>query len=207
MRDPYEVLGVGRDASEDDIKKAYRKLSRKYHPDANINNPNKEKAEERFKEVQSAYDSIMNKSSNSSYGGFYTDYFNRAKNTGGGKSQDESRLGAVQNFIINGMYREALRTLEDIDEKNGRWYYLSSVANLGIGNQIKAMEYIDMAIKLEPNNIEYRRVKEKIQNGSNWYIQRGMGYGMPDVTRGGCVDLCCDYLMCSMCTPYGGLCC
>ena len=58
MLDPYSVLGVSRDASMDEIKKAYRKLSRKYHPDANINNPNKEQAEEMFKQVQQAYDQI-----------------------------------------------------------------------------------------------------------------------------------------------------
>ena len=59
MFDPYSVLGVSRDASDDEIKKAYRKLSRKYHPDANINNPNKAQAEEKFKEVQQAYEQIM----------------------------------------------------------------------------------------------------------------------------------------------------
>ena len=51
MRDPYQVLGVSQDASEEEIKKAYRKLSRMYHPDANINNPNKAQAEEKFKEI------------------------------------------------------------------------------------------------------------------------------------------------------------
>ena len=57
--DPYKVLGVSYDAKEDEIKKAYRALSRKYHPDANVNNPNKAQAEEKFKEVQQAYDQIM----------------------------------------------------------------------------------------------------------------------------------------------------
>ena len=60
MTDPYSVLGVSRDASDEEIKKAYRTLSRKYHPDANINNPNKAQAEEMFKKVQAAYDQIMN---------------------------------------------------------------------------------------------------------------------------------------------------
>ena len=55
MTDPYSVLGVPKDASDDDIKKAYRNLSRKYHPDANINNPHKDLAEAKFKEVQQAY--------------------------------------------------------------------------------------------------------------------------------------------------------
>ncbi len=59
MKDPYEVLGVSKNASEEEIKKAYRKLSRQYHPDANINNPNKAQAEEKFKEVQQAYQQIM----------------------------------------------------------------------------------------------------------------------------------------------------
>ena len=59
MTDPYSVLGVSRDASDEEIKKAYRTLSRKYHPDANINNPNKDKAEEMFKTVQQAYNQIM----------------------------------------------------------------------------------------------------------------------------------------------------
>ena len=59
MTDPYRVLGVSRNASDDEIKRAYRTLSRKYHPDANINNPNKAQAEEKFKEVQQAYDQIM----------------------------------------------------------------------------------------------------------------------------------------------------
>ena len=59
MSDPYQVLGVSRDASDEEIKKAYRQLSRKYHPDANINNPNKAQAEEKFKDVQQAYEQIM----------------------------------------------------------------------------------------------------------------------------------------------------
>ena len=64
MIDPYRVLGVDRSASDDEIKKAYRTLSRKYHPDANINNPNKDQAEEKFKEIQAAYNRIMDERQN-----------------------------------------------------------------------------------------------------------------------------------------------
>ncbi len=59
MSDPYQVLGVSRDASDEEVKKAFRTLARKYHPDANINNPHKEEAEEKFKEVEAAYQQIM----------------------------------------------------------------------------------------------------------------------------------------------------
>ena len=87
MSDPYSILGVDRNASDEEIKKAYRRLSRKYHPDANINNPHKDEAEAKFKEVQQAYQQIMDErekgyssessnqnSSGSGYGGSYGDY-------------------------------------------------------------------------------------------------------------------------------------
>ena len=73
MKDPYEVLGVNRGASQEEIKKAYRALSRKYHPDANINNPNKDQAEAKFKEIQQAYEAIISGKADSygqpNYGG------------------------------------------------------------------------------------------------------------------------------------------
>lgn len=68
--DPYEVLGVSRGASDEEIKKAYRNLSRKYHPDANINNPNKAEAEEKFKQVQQAYDMVMKEKEQGTFGGY-----------------------------------------------------------------------------------------------------------------------------------------
>ena len=70
--DPYQILGVPRGASDDEIKKAYRTLSRKYHPDANINNPNKEQAEEKFKQIQQAYDRIMDEKEKGYSGYGYT---------------------------------------------------------------------------------------------------------------------------------------
>ena len=69
MRDPYQVLGVSRDASDEEIKKAYRALSRKYHPDANVNNPNKDLAEEKFKQIQQAYQQIMDERQRGAAGG------------------------------------------------------------------------------------------------------------------------------------------
>ena len=134
MTDPYEVLGVSRGASDDEIKKAYRKLSRTYHPDANINNPNKAEAEEKFKQVQQAYKQIMDErehgtsyqSGGSSYGGdAYGGYgpfggfdpFGGAYGNGGsarndyGNSEQEMRLQAAANYINSGHFREAMNVL------------------------------------------------------------------------------------------------
>ena len=77
MLDPYSVLGVPSNASMDDIKKAYRKLSRMYHPDANVNNPNKEQAEEKFKQVQEAYNQILNERERGSSG--YDSWYGRIR--------------------------------------------------------------------------------------------------------------------------------
>ena len=146
MRNPYQILGVSESADMDEIKKAYRKLSRIYHPDANVNNPNKDQAEAKFKEIQGAYQQIVNErergsSSNTygqgTYGGFggfgsYTE--TRQEN------QESTRMQAAGNYIRNGYYKEALNVLESMtsSERNAKWYYYSALANQGTGNNITA---------------------------------------------------------------------
>lgn len=97
MNDPYSILGVPRNASEEDIKKAYKALSRKYHPDANVNNPNKDKAEEKFKEIQAAYQQIMKeRTSGYSYGpgnGAYGGYGSSQNGSYGNRGQQNSYGG------------------------------------------------------------------------------------------------------------------
>lgn len=211
MNDPYQILGVSRTASDDEIKKAYRNLSRKYHPDANINNPNKEAAEAKFKDVQQAYQQIMNmgkynKDNNyRDFDGFYST--NRQSYTN--EDSDDRYYRAAENYIRSGHYQEALNVLSSIPNKDGHWYYYSAVAHMGSGNQATALEHIQKAIAMEPQNPSYRQLYNQIQSSNMWYSNMGntYGYGMPrDASGGYCTKICLANLLCNMCLG-GGLCC
>ena len=202
MLDPYSILGVSRNASMDEIKKAYRKLSRKYHPDANINNPNKEEAEEKFKQVQQAYDQIVREreqgASQSSWSGEFG---------GGYQTQDDQRsmeMRAAANYINAAHYQEALNVLNRMTERNGQWYYYHAVANAGAGNTASAMEDARRAVDMEPNNMQYQQLYQQLQSGGQWYWNQGNGYGYerPGNGFGNC---CCQCLCMNMLCP--GCCC
>ena len=105
--DPYKVLGVSSNATDDEIKKAYRTLSRKYHPDANVGNPNQAAYEEKFKEVQQAYSAIMDMRQGKVPGAGNADDFWGFGGFGGQQSQktesqDEQYMRSALNYIQNG---------------------------------------------------------------------------------------------------------
>ena len=225
MTDPYQVLGVSRDASTEEIKKAYRALSRKYHPDANINNPNKAEAEEKFKQVQQAYKQIMEEkengtssySSQGSYGGSYGSggyggsYGNGGYggNYGGynyGSSTEDAELRAAANYLNNMRYQEAMRVLNNISRHNAQWYYLHAIANAGLGNNISAVQDAQTAVNMEPDNMQYRQLLSQLQGGGQWYTDMGQGYGY-ERAGGDMGKWCCECLainaLCNCCC-YGG---
>lgn len=210
MLDPYSILGVSRDATDEEIKKAYRRLSRKYHPDANINNPNKAQAEEKFKEIQQAYDQIMKEreygARGGSYGGFGGGYgSSQDRNT----YQDEEALRrqAAANYIQNRHFQEALNVLSSLKQRNGEWYYLSAMANMGLGNNVKAMNDIQEAVRLEPGNEQYRMLKQRMEGGGTWYQEMQSPFGgMPQESGDWCMKLCMANLACNLCCPGGFFC-
>ena len=225
MRNPYQILGVSETASMDEVKKAYRKLSRIYHPDANINNPNKDQAEAKFKEIQAAYQQIVDEKeyggSRSSYGygqssqggyqqqsyGGFEEFFGGFGGFGGQtqyrqENTESTLMQAAANYLRNGYYREALNVLGNVPtaERNAKWYYYSAQANSGTGNNITAQEHAKMAVQLEPDNYVYQEFLRRLQSGETWYTQRGSSYGRPS---GGLQNCCCE-LMLLQCLCGGG---
>ena len=195
---PYEVLGVSRNASIDEIKKAYKELSRKYHPDSYVGNPLSSLAEEKFKQVQEAYDAIM-KEKNGDFN--YTDNYNNS----GYYNGESGEMAEVYNLLGRRAYSQALSLLDSMPNRNAKWYYYSAIAQVGLGNNLRGMEYARMAVSMEPNNIEYQNLVNRLSFQGNRYgevrnVYRGGRSGFDDAT-----DLCCKlWLADSLCECRGG---
>ncbi len=211
MLDPYSVLGITRGASDEEIKKAYRNLSRKYHPDANVNNPNKGQAEEKFKEIQQAYQQIMKEKEMGSsqdafngYNGFggFGGFQGQSANTG--NDEYSNYIRAAENYIQSQHFAEALNVLNNMSERTARWYYLSAIANMGVGNNIQAKEYAEKAVQMEPNNQQYQMLLYQMQSGDSWYQSMQSPFGGQVYTDNGvCMKLCLANILCNMCCGLG----
>lgn len=208
-RDPYEVLGVSRDATDDEIKTAYRNLAKKYHPDRN---PGNKAAAEKMNEINAAYDAIKSgEAKRNSYGnaggyGGYGNYggysqsgwdpFSGAWGYGaqdyGNTSGESNEVRAAENYIRAGHFQEAMTALSQVAQANrtARWYYLAGIANSGMGNRITAMEYAQKAVQMEPNNAEYREFLNELQYGGTVYTTRTSGFPRSSGVSGLCLGLC-----------------
>jgi len=212
---PYEVLGVSPNASNDEVKKAYRDLSRKYHPDSYVNNPLADLAEEKFKQVQEAYNQIMKERQQGSYNqnsygqnnygqGNYgqSNQYSRQQYSYSNYDQEDVEMQAVRNYINARRFHEALNVLANMRNRSARWYYYSSVANMGIGNNLMAVEHARQAAAMEPGNMEYVNYANQMQFRGQHYQTTGYDYGRRNYGTG---NLCCD-LWCAdtLCECMGG---
>lgn len=187
---PYEVLGVSEGADEETIKKAYRELVKKYHPDKYVNNPLADLAGEKIKEINKAYDMLMNK--NTSSGSGYSHTTSSGTYSGGGKFQ------TVRVLITQARVREALSMLESMpqSERSAEWYYLSGRVRLQLGWYDQAISFLKRAVDMEPANDEYRNALNNIMNRNTAYTTTSRNY------RGAaCCDPCnlCTACMCADC--------
>ena len=199
IEDPYKVLGVSPDASDEEVKQAYRRLAKKYHPDLNPGDP---VAARKMQEVNEAYEQIKNPDPfRQPHSGEYHDPFG---GRGYGESQGDRYQKAAYQYIRFRRYAEALNALQNSTERNARWYYLSALANDGLGNQVTALEHIRRAVSMEPDNAEYLWTLEQIENGGAAYRQTAGNFR--GFTLGGdpCTNMCLCWLVNLFCC--GGRC-
>ena len=198
MRDPYSVLGVSQNASDDEVKKAYRELARKYHPDNYQNNPLADLAEEKMKEINEAYDTITKQRSGASSGGY--DGYQQSYQQGYQQRTSNPAYAQVRSLINAGDLNQAEQVLYEVSQKDGEWYFLSGSIAYRKGWLDEAMQNYARAVQLEPNNMEDRQALNLMQRGS------AGGYRPAGYSSAGC-DPCTAYLCCSCLTPWGGPCC
>ena len=244
---PHRILGVSENATQDEIKKAYRQKTKEYHPDLHPDDPD---AARKMGEINEAYDMLMNpekyaskraqqqgyrqyqnqqnysgqqtgqgyygNQQNGQYSGNgYGDYgsftFEDLFGFGGNQGQSNAKeyqndtpyiRGIVQD-INKGLYQQALQKLQKMPshERTARWYYLSALANKGLGNTVQAYEQIQRAVQMEPNNAEYQRVLRQFQQQQQRYQyyskeHRADMSGMQQMCMGICaMNLCCNFCM------------
>nr|WP_312578402.1 DnaJ domain-containing protein [Sedimentibacter sp.] len=183
MKDPYEVLGLQRGATKEDVKHAYRRLAKKYHPDMNVDNPLADLAEEKFKEIQQAYDDIMNGSS----AGY--------QSNNGYNNNSSSSFVAIRQQVNIGRYQDAIRALNNISDRNAEWNFLMGICYVNLGSTGQGVQFVQRAVSMDPSNMEYQNFLNQIMNMQRAYQSRTYNYG-----RGGSNSAdCCTQLICADC--------
>ncbi len=206
MRDPYQVLGVPSTATDDEVKKAYRNLARKYHPDNYHDNPLADLAQERMKEINEAYEEIQSQrkraSSGSAGSGYGTSY--GGAGYGGGYAGYQSYTGPYQRVrmaIQQGNLNLAEELLNAMQDHNAEWNFLKGAVCTRRGWMDEAKRYYQTAVQMDPGNAEYQRALDLAEGRQTAY--RPDGYG--PVSTGSChMNPCLPLCLALSCCPGGG---
>ena len=191
MKNPYEVLGIKEGASEEEIKKAYRELVKKYHPDQYQSNPLSDLAEEKLREANEAYEYLMKNRNASSEKVSWMNNRSRSYNGNGGDF-----YGRVRTFINNGNIGMAEEMLNGSNDRQAEWHYLMGLVFLKKGWYDQGYAYLQNAVNMDSTNFEYRDALNRMNTANRGYRGNafGRGYGQGP-------DLCtmCQCLWCSDC--------
>ena len=187
-KDPYQILGVSRDASDEEIKKAYREMVKKYHPDNYANTPMAEIAEEKMKEINDAYDRIKQTRAGAS----------DIPGASGGEFDARAIFDRIRRLINEGNIESADKLLEifAMTDRNAEWNFLKGCICLRRGYFYDAQKYYETACYMEPNNPEYRAALNNIRSAHARQNERAAGSGQSaaDTSIG-----CCETLLCANC--------
>ena len=188
--DPYKVLGLDRTATDEEVKKAYRELAKKYHPDNYVNTPLADLAEEKMKEINEAYEAIQKQRRAS--GEASRDY--GAGSYGQSAAYGEERFREIRSYIAESNFYEAEIRLNSIPpaERNAEWYFLKGVIFRARGWYFEAAKYFEAASRMDPQNEEYRISMESIRNYTSSRAGR-------DRTGDAVCGLCCNLLALDCC--------
>ena len=117
-----------------------------------------------------------------------------------GEREDDIRMQAAANYINNGAFSEALHALDSVQDRTARWYYFCSIAHSGMGNSINALNYARQAASMDPGNIEYQQLIQRLENGGQWYQSRGEAFGgRPVADSNTLCYLCLAQALCASC--------
>lgn len=217
ISDPYRVLGVSSEATEEELSKAYRRLAKLNHPDVNHGNP---EAAKKMSDINAAYEQIKRGGAPDGQGpsgaasgtpgaagpgdpfGFGFDPFDLFAAFAGGQRRARAPSGfdRVRTLLNAGYPGEALKALGAMPERSAEWHYYSAVANSYAGNAISALQHANTAARMEPGNPEYARVLSQLERGGSAYQRQSQAYGVPRVDVGKlCLGVILTNLFCMFC--------
>lgn len=191
MTDPYKVLGINPNATDEEVKSAYRAMARKYHPDNYANNPLADLASEKMKEINAAYDEITQQRKQSGYSGSSSSYSYAGQ-------QSSSQFADIRRMVQNGRIEDAAELLDGVpaNQRDAEWYFLKGSVLYARGWLDQAYRHMSQAVTMDPNNPEYRAALNRM----NWQRSGGMGSPYTTTQTAGCsgCDVCTS-LICADC--------
>lgn len=214
MRDPYEVLGVPSSATDEEVKKAYRNLARKYHPDNYHDSPLADVAQEKMKEINEAYEEVQSMRKNggagqSSYGGYGRNPYGQnpygayGGGYGGGYGGDPA-FARVRMSIAQGELNLAEELLNAMSDHNAEWNFLKGAICYRRGWMDEAKRYYETAVQMNPNNPEYRRALDILEGQGTTYRPNGYGNRSTAIFGGDACTRICGALICVNCLASAG---